>query len=150
MKKKQMGDAGDETVREIARKQMGDAGEMLVAAQLSLHGIPAYTVPVNWPAYDVAADPPRRERQTISVKTRSLAKAAGVAWNADHRFDWLAVVLLPAATADFIKPRIFIIPRAALAAHAGRLSKKNLRGVRLNWIEKWFKIFEDNFALAGC
>ena len=29
----------------FTKKQMGDAGEMLVAAELTLHGIPAFIVP---------------------------------------------------------------------------------------------------------
>jgi hypothetical protein len=47
---------------------MGDAGEMLVAAELTLHGIPAFIVPSNWPAYDVVAECPKRGLQRISVK----------------------------------------------------------------------------------
>jgi hypothetical protein len=35
--------------------QMGDAGEMLVAAELTLHGIPALKFPDNWPHYDIIA-----------------------------------------------------------------------------------------------
>ncbi len=37
------------------KKQMGDACEMLVAAELTLAGIPALKVPDNWPGYDVIA-----------------------------------------------------------------------------------------------
>jgi hypothetical protein len=36
-------------------KQMGDACEMLVAAELTLAGVPAMTVPGNWPGYDIIA-----------------------------------------------------------------------------------------------
>ena len=38
-------------------KQMGDACEMLVAAELTLAGIPALKVPDNWPGYDVIGQP---------------------------------------------------------------------------------------------
>ena len=44
--------------RQYTTKQMGDAGEMLVAAELTLAGIPALMVPDNWPSYDVIAQPP--------------------------------------------------------------------------------------------
>jgi hypothetical protein len=112
----------------IKKKQLGDAGEMLVAAQLTLHGIPAYTVPVNWPACDVAADPPGRRRQTISVKTRTLAGGGNIGWRRHDSFDWLAVVVLHTETLDFIIPDIFIIPRTdadALADKRAREAKKH-------------------------
>ena len=39
------------------RKQLGDAGEMLVAAELTLAGVPALKMPDNWPGYGVIAQP---------------------------------------------------------------------------------------------
>ena len=36
-----------------AIKQLGDAGEVLIAAELTLHEVPAF-VPSNWPGYDVS------------------------------------------------------------------------------------------------
>jgi len=39
------------TARKFTSKQMGDACEMLVAAELTLAGIPALKVPDNWPHY---------------------------------------------------------------------------------------------------
>jgi hypothetical protein len=36
---------------------MGDACEMLVAAEMTLAGIPAIKMPDNWPCYDVIAQP---------------------------------------------------------------------------------------------
>jgi hypothetical protein len=36
---------------------MGDACEMLVAAEMTLAGVPALKVPDNWPDYDVIAQP---------------------------------------------------------------------------------------------
>ena len=44
-------------------KQMGDACEMLVAAELTLAGVPALKVPDNWPGYDVIAQPAGIEPQ---------------------------------------------------------------------------------------
>ena len=58
--------------RRYTSKQMGDAGEMLVAAELTLAGVPAIKVPDNWPGYDVVAQPPGGERPVrISVKSRT-------------------------------------------------------------------------------
>ncbi len=50
-------------VRRYTSKQMGDACEMLVAAELPLAGVPAMTVPGNWPGYDIVAHPPGRGLQ---------------------------------------------------------------------------------------
>jgi hypothetical protein len=38
-------------------KQMADAGEMLVAAELTLAGVPSLRVPDLWPGYYVIAQP---------------------------------------------------------------------------------------------
>src|SRR6267154_1358058 len=74
---------------------MGDAGEMLVAAELTLQGIPSFIVPSNWPSYDIVAQPPGGELQRISVKTRTFAKSGNfVGYNDDDQFDWLAIVIL--------------------------------------------------------
>ena len=53
--------------RQYTRKQLGDAGEMLVAAELTLHGIPTFIVPSNWPGYDVVAQPKGKPLQRIPV-----------------------------------------------------------------------------------
>lgn len=42
--------------RAFTTKQMGDACEMLVAAELTLAGIPALKVPDNWPHYELIAE----------------------------------------------------------------------------------------------
>jgi hypothetical protein len=47
----------DESARGYNTKQMGDACEMLVAAELTLAGVPAMRVSENWPGYDVVAQP---------------------------------------------------------------------------------------------
>jgi hypothetical protein len=93
-------------------KQMGDAGEMLVAAELALHGVPAFTVPDFWPSCDVIAQPtqPGMKPQRISVKTRTYKRKDSFVWYDDiDEFDWLAVVILPGPGCDH--RRFFILPR---------------------------------------
>jgi hypothetical protein len=99
-------------------KQMGDAGEMPVAAELTLHGIPALKVPDNWPHYDIIAQPPdnwsgyrtdARPPQTISVKTRTFARSGNFVGYGNHdKFDSLAIVILPDPGLN--ARRIFIVP----------------------------------------
>jgi hypothetical protein len=90
------------------RKQMGDAGEMLVAAELTLHGIPAFLVPSNWPDYDVVAQT-RSGLQRISVKTGTFARSGHfVGYGDDEKFDWLAIVVLPGE--GYKERGIFIVP----------------------------------------
>ena len=43
------------SVRPYTTKQMGDACEMLIAAELTLAGVPAMKAPDFWPGYDVIA-----------------------------------------------------------------------------------------------
>jgi hypothetical protein len=89
---------------------MGDAGEMLVAAELTLNGIPAFIVPSNWPHYDVVAQLPGKGLQRVSVKTGTFAKSGNfVGYNNDDEFDWLAIVILPGEGCE--TRRIFIVPR---------------------------------------
>src|SRR5262249_40647538 len=91
-------------------KQMGDACEMLVAAELTLAGVPALKVPDNWPDYDVVAQPPGGSLQRISVKSRTFAKSGNfVGYNNSDQFDWLAIVILPSEGCE--TRRIFIVPR---------------------------------------
>jgi hypothetical protein len=85
---------------------MGDAGEMLVAAELTLNGIPAFIVLSNWSSYDVIAQPVGQELQRVSVKTRTVARSGNfVGYNEDDQFDWLAIVILPAE--GFERRRVF-------------------------------------------
>lgn len=61
--------------RAFTSKQMGDACEMLVAAELTLVGIPAVKAPDNWPHYDVIAQSPDRDEPwRVSVKSRTFKK----------------------------------------------------------------------------
>ncbi len=115
---------------------MGDAGEMLVAAELTLHGIPAFTVPNNRPGYDVIAECPERGTQRISVKTRTFAKSGSfVPYNNDDVFDWFAIVILPAEGCP--RRRIFIIPRKAAEARSYEAKSRDGRGFFVHKLVEW-------------
>jgi hypothetical protein len=148
--------------RPYTTKQMGDAGEMLVAAELTLHGIPAFIVPSNWPGYDVVAECPKRGTQRISVKTRTFAKSGSfVGYGNDDIFDWLAIVVLPAKGCG--ARRIFIIPRKVAQARSYEAKPRNGRGFFVHKLVAWptspltsappsgghgLADFEDNFCLS--
>ncbi|MET3595172.1 hypothetical protein ABID26_004584 [Mesorhizobium shonense] len=69
---------GTTAPRRYTTKQMGDACEMIVAAELTLAGIPALKVPDNWPGYDVIAQPFDRPAQRVSVKSRTFKRGAAM------------------------------------------------------------------------
>jgi hypothetical protein len=141
-------------VRPYTSKQMGDACEMLIAAELTLAGIPALKVPDNWPGYDVVAQPrdgsaPLR----ISVKSRTFKKGgAFVSFDVNDLFDWLAIVILPNGS-DQLNRRIFLVP----ASIARDLAYKNKpistnpddRYWRIDQTASKFASFEDNFKLRA-
>lgn len=130
---------------------MGDACEMLVAAELTLAGIPALKVPDNWPGYDVVAQPrDGSEPLRISVKSRTFKKgSAFVEYWANDVFDWLAVVILPADIEP--KRRIFMIPRSIADENARRdgpnTKTAEQRYWRIDEIARRFAQFENNFSL---
>jgi len=134
----------------FTRKQMGDACEMLVAAELTLAGVPALKVPDNWPHYDVIAQPLSGEPQRISVKSRTFKRGSAYVVYQDYDgFDWLAVVIL---AADRSRERaIYVIPRH----EADRLARRDKetsktaheRYYRIDEMEKLFATYRDNFAL---
>lgn len=81
--------------RKFTSKQMGDACEMLVAAELTLAGVPALKVPDNWPHYDVIAQPAGLPPQRVSVKSRTWKRGpAYLEYNCHDEFDWLCAVIL--------------------------------------------------------
>lgn len=138
------------TTRTFTSKQMGDACEMLIAAELTLAGIPALRVPDNWPHYDVIAQPADRSAQRISVKSRTWKKgAAFVEYNDYDQFDWLAIVLL-APEGSHIRTT-YLIPRgdADLVARKDKSTAKTarLRYFRIDEIERLFGRYRDNFNL---
>lgn len=137
--------------RRFTSKQMGDACEMLVAAELTLAGIPALKVPDNWPHYDVIAQPLGRPAQRISVKARTFKSGpAYVEYNDFDQFDWLAIVLLSGL--ESCERTIYLVPRTACDANA-RSDKPtsktaHLRYYRIDEVEKLFSGFRGNFTLA--
>ena len=132
-------------------KQMGDACEMLVAAELTLAGVPALKVPDNWPGYDVVAQREGgSEPLRISVKSRTYKKGpAFVSFYESDPFDWLAIVLL---NCDAKRTRrVYLIP-AEVAQRKARRNKTtaknaNERYWRIDEIEALFAKFENNFGL---
>ncbi|MER9371228.1 hypothetical protein [Mesorhizobium sp. M0491] len=133
-------------------KQMGDACEMIVAAELTLAGIPALKVPENWPGYDVIAQPFDRPAQRVSVKSRTFKRgSAYVGYNDYDQFDWLAIVLL--ASQDFEDRAAYVIPREFAEAKARRdkLTSKTAaeRYFRVDQVPEIFAYYRNNFALEG-
>jgi len=136
--------------RMYTSKQMGDACEMLVAAELTLAGIPAIKAPESWPGFDVIAQSSNNELQRISVKSRTFKRGpAFVSYSKDNDFDWLAIVLLNCEAP--IPRRIFLIPRKFADKHArsNKPTAKNAdeRYWRIDEVPAKFARFENNFSL---
>jgi hypothetical protein len=134
---------------------MGDAGEMLVAAELTLAGVPALRVPDIWPGYDVIAQPPGKKPRRISVKTRSFAKSGHFVGYAEKDvFDWLAIVILPGL--GCAERRIFIVPRRVADERAHCAPHRAGKGFYVHKLVKHpekgtegLADFENNFALKA-
>lgn len=140
------------SARRFTSKQMGDACEMLVAAELTLAGIPALKVPDNWPHYDVIAQPLAGPAQRVSVKSRTFKKgAAFVEYKVGDQFDWLAIVLLSPEGAE--ARDVYMVPRSIADRHARRdkpTSKTaQLRYYRIDEVERLFGAYRSNFVLSG-
>jgi hypothetical protein len=130
---------------------MGDSCEMLVAAEMTLAGVPAMKMPDNWPCYDVIAQPKDGgPAQRISVKSRTFKRGGGtfVDWDARDQFDWLAIVLLPGA--DESARRFFIVPKAIADARAQRPRAKDPddKYWQLDKVADVLLEFENNFRLS--
>jgi hypothetical protein len=143
--------AEDAVVRKFTSKQMGDACEMLVAAELTLAGIPALKVPDNWPHYDVIAQPIALPAQRVSVKSRTYKRgAAFVEYKEYDQFDWLAIVLLGVGACN--DRAIYVVPRT----EADRLARQDkptsktakIRYFRIDEVERLFSAYRNNFALS--
>lgn len=136
--------------RSFTSKQMGDACEMLVAAELTLAGIPALKVPDNWPHYDVLAQPIGREPQRISVKSRTFKRGpAFVDYKSTDQFDWLAIVILSDAASA--ARTIYLVPRevADSMARQDKPTSKTalLRYYRIDEVDRLFGAYREKFAL---
>jgi TetR/AcrR family transcriptional repressor of bet genes len=110
---------------------------MLVAAELTLAGVPAMRMADLWPGYNVLAQRPNAAPQRILV--RGLAAGTGnvlVDDKAAAQFDWLAIVLLP--DAKNARRRIFIIP--------GKLARE-MQVFRCENVEHRCAAYENNFNL---
>lgn len=142
--------ARSEKQRPYTSKQMGDACEMLVAAELTLAGIPAMKAPDYWPGYDAIAQPVDRPPQRISVKARTFKRgSAFVDYRRDDDFDWLAIVILPAE--GHPDRRIYVVPRGDADAVARSYASEMMDGVRefrIDEVDKKFGAFENNFILS--
>ena len=128
-------------------KQLGDACEMLVAAELTLAGIPALKVPDNWPHYDVIAQPFDGPPSTISVKARSFKPGSNFVnfWEGSV-FDWLAAVILRVGN----NREIYLIPRKVFenrATAAGSTAKRAEWYCRIDQMQRLFPEYLNNFSL---
>ena len=129
---------------------MGDACEMLVAAELTLNGVPCIKVPENWPEYDPVAQPPGGKPVRISVKSRTFKTGSGhVKYRETDNFEWLAVVLLGEPKHG---RRFFLIPRSRADALARR-DGPNVKNPRerfwhIDEVAEVLKDYEDNFSLS--
>jgi hypothetical protein len=133
-------------------KQMGDACEMLVAAELTLAGIPALKVPDNWPHYDVIAQPINMEPQRISVKSRTYKiGAAYLSYSARDKFDWLAIVVLNCPSDPLPERRIYVVPRdladSVAYKNAPHTKHPDNRFFKIAKIEGLFSAYRNNFSL---
>jgi hypothetical protein len=139
------------SLQKLTPKQMGDACEMLIAAEMTLAGVPAMKMPDNWPCYDVIAQPKDGgSPQRISVKARTFKRGGDSFvdyWGKDE-FDWLAIVLLPGA--DQSKRRIFIVPRnvADDRIPVRKTKKPDDRYWRVDRVAEALSEFEDNYCLS--
>lgn len=137
----------------VTSKHKGDACEMLVAAELTLAGIPAMKMPDNWPHYDVIAQPQQGGPQRISVKAR--AWKAGGSHFVDYRhggdFDWLAAVILMPNDEKEHKREFYFIPRDVFEGRAKRAragAKRDDWYCPIDQIHILFPEYVGNFALS--
>ena len=128
-------------------KQMGDACEMLVAAELTLAGIPALKMPDNWPHYDVIAEPPKGDTQRISVKARTYKSGSNfVDYRQGGEFDWIAAVIIK----DSGEREFYIIPRKIFELRAktsGSNAKRHETYCKIDQMRVKFPEYIDNFRL---
>lgn len=139
--------ASSRPMRSYTSKQMGDACEMLVAAELTLAGIPALKMPDNWPHYDVIAQPRDGEPQLISVKARTYKTGSNwVNYRVGDQFHWLAAVILRGP----LEREFYLIPRPVFEKRAtppGPNSKFLEWYCRIDRMSDLFPEYIGNFTL---
>jgi hypothetical protein len=143
------------SARLYTSKQMGDACEMLVAAELTLAGVPAMKMPDNWPGYDVIAQPkdiPTPQRISVKSRTFKRGRDAYVEYNIkDESFDWLAIVLLPGE--GQYKRRFFIVPKAVsdirFYRYGPTTKNHDIMSGQVDKMAEFLQEFEDNFRLSA-
>jgi hypothetical protein len=135
--------------RNYNTKQMGDACEMLVAAEMTLAGMPTMKMPDNWPCYDLIAQrqgggTPER----ISVKARTFKRGSNfVEYDPKDEFDWLAIVLLPGE--GQVGRRIFIVSKEEADVQTLRPeSTQEHRWWQQDKVATALAKFENNFCLS--
>jgi hypothetical protein len=124
-------------------KEFGDGCEMLVAAELTLAGVPAHQIPSCWPGYDLVAKTAAGLTR-VSVKGLRAGNGKQAAfWRFDvDGWDWLALIRI-----DVVDGRrdIFVVPREAALA----LSRPTADGTRrMYYTEPGLEVYRNNFALA--
>ena len=133
-------------------KQLGDACEMLVAAEMTLAGIPTLKVPDNWPHYDLIAQRPESTTPLrISVKARTYKKTSGrfVTYKVSDQFDWLAIVLLECEGDE--RRQIFLVPREESDKRArkdGPNAKTAEHYYVINEVANLLPEYKNNFSLS--
>ena len=132
----------------LNEKQKAHACEMLVAAEIMLTGdVPAFLAPRDWPEYDLIVEPADRTNpERMSVKSSTFAPTNYIKWDNPDRFDWLAIVVLPAPGCD--RRRIFIIPRDVADERSTPADFRNGRNFNVGKLMEQLADFEDNFSLA--
>jgi AcrR family transcriptional regulator len=142
--------AGEKTetpaIARYSGRLIGDACAMLVAAELTLAGVPALKAPDYWPGYNVIAQPRGRDPQRVLVKSGTFLRgAASIGYSTLDVFDWLAFVIFVGETR-----RCFVVPRSVVEDVVGKFGSEpaiNLREYRIDDVARQFAAFEDNFCL---
>lgn len=138
----------------LTSKHKGDACEMLVAAELTLAGIPAMKMPDNWPHYDVIAQPEEGSPQRISVKARAyrVERSHRIGYRYAGDFEWLAAVILMPPTDDKEYQRyIYFIPRTIFeerVTSAGSRARADDCYCAIDQLMDDFADYRDNFQLS--
>lgn len=129
---------------------MGDACEMLVAAEITLNGVPCIKAPQNWPGYDLIAQPQDGAPLRISVKSRHYKRgAAFFSYREADDFEWLAIVILRRDSEP--RRQFFLVPRAVADQRARRdgpgVKNPRERYWRIDRVAEALKDYRDNFSL---